>query len=194
LYDLGESRGTVCVGDVPFFRRIHDIAAAPQIVESIVDADLANSMFVGEVHATLHGVEGYRLAELFLRIPYLGGIEETRLQLDLGSGNAAAGTTTKQVVEMQRLDRVVRPNAMRRGHLAKTRRSRSFIGREAAIAVSGIDERVVLVCVDNKKLFHRESSDFVGLGDCRLAVDEINQVLGRLGCLPDVGSIAAQLS
>ncbi len=51
------------------FCGINHIAAAPQIVERIIDRDNARAIFVGKLHAAFHGVKSRRLAELAVRVP-----------------------------------------------------------------------------------------------------------------------------
>ena len=67
--DFGEGGGAVGVGDVAFFGDVHDVAAAPEVVEGVIDADLADAVFVGHGHAFSKSVEGDGLAELEVGVP-----------------------------------------------------------------------------------------------------------------------------
>ena len=69
--DFSECGGTIGVSDVATLGRVHDVAAAPKIMERVVDRDLADSVFVRHRDRFFHrGVSG-RLAKLFVRVPNL---------------------------------------------------------------------------------------------------------------------------
>src|SRR5690606_17986876 len=74
-HDLGEGRGAVGVGDVAALRRVHDVAAAPEVVEGVVDRDGAAAVLIGEANAGLDRLAGDGLAELAVRVPALHGGE-----------------------------------------------------------------------------------------------------------------------
>jgi hypothetical protein len=57
------------------------------------------------------------------------------------------------MVEVQRLERVVRADAVARGLGAEPRAGRGLRGRVAALAISGGDERVVLFLGDDVEGF-----------------------------------------
>ena len=85
-----------------------------------------------------------RLAELAVRVPDLGGGEARRFFLDLRAGLAAAGTGAEEMVEVERLDRVVRANAVARRFGAETRSFGCFVSQITAMTVRSFDECVVL--------------------------------------------------
>ena len=87
--DLRERGGAVRIGDVAPLRGVHDVAAAPKVVEGVVDGDGADAVLVGEADGFVHGAEGGGLAEFFIGVPNLRRGEAGRFFLDLGAGDAA---------------------------------------------------------------------------------------------------------
>ena len=87
--DLRERGGAVRVGDVALLRGVHHVAAAPKVVEGVVDGDGADAVLVGEADGFVHGAEGGGLAEFFIGVPDLRRGEAGRFFLDLGAGDAA---------------------------------------------------------------------------------------------------------
>ena len=142
-HNFAKRRGAVRVGDVALLRRIHDVTAAPEVVEGVIDADLADAVFVRHLHAALHGAKGHALAELQFAVPGFARGKGLLDHLDLCAGLAAAGGTAEQMVQVQRLDGVVRADAVSRGHLAKPCTVSGLRLRIAAMLVGGADECVV---------------------------------------------------
>ena len=73
--DFCEGGGAVGVGDVAAACGVHDVAAAPEVVEGVVDADLADAVVVGETDGFVHGGEGGALAEFAVGVPDGGAAE-----------------------------------------------------------------------------------------------------------------------
>jgi hypothetical protein len=112
-------------------------------MKSVVHADDADAEFIGQFHAGLHRTIGDGLAELLLRIPDTGGFELRRNLANLRAGHAAANGAAKQMIEVQRLDAVVRANPVRGCRGTKSRRIGCFIRGIAALAIGLLDQRIV---------------------------------------------------
>ncbi len=141
--DFGQSRRAAGVGDVSLLRRVYHVAAAPQVMKSVVHANDANAEFIGELHAGLHRVIGDGLAEFFLRIPDAGSLEPDRNLANLRAGHAAAGAAAVQMIEVQRLDAVMRADTVRGRRGAETRRVGRFIRGVTAMPIGLLDQRIV---------------------------------------------------
>jgi hypothetical protein len=96
------------------------------------------------------------LAELFVGVPNLGSLEAGRFDLDLRAGDAALRTRSKQMVEVESLNAVVRADAVARSLGAEAGAFAGFIGVETAMLVSGGDEIVVLFFWDDVEEFGHE--------------------------------------
>ena len=99
-HHLRERRGAVGVGDVALLRSLHHVAAAPEIVEGVVDRDRAAAVGVGQLHAGVDRLPGHRLAELLLGVPGLRGFEPAREPPNRSLRHAAAGLRSEQLVEV----------------------------------------------------------------------------------------------
>jgi len=69
------SASAVSVGNVPAFCGLEDVASAPEIVKSVVHADDADTVPIGETDGGLHGLESHRGTEFFVGVPFFGGWE-----------------------------------------------------------------------------------------------------------------------
>ena len=152
--DFGEGCGAIGVGDVAALGGVHDVASAPEVVEGVVYADLADAVFVGHGDAGFHGFEGGGLAELHIGVPDLGGFEFAGELFDGGTGGAAAAFGAEELVEVEGFDRIVGADAVGGGHLAKFGSGGGFFGGEAAVLVGGLDEGVVRGGGDGFKFGH----------------------------------------
>ena len=116
--DFGERGGAIRISDITALGGFHHIAAAPEVVEGVVDRDRAHAVLVGELDAAVDGVDGDGLTELLMRVPDFGGCEARSLLGDGGVGRAARdlGAGAEEFVEVQRLQGVVRADAVVRGH------------------------------------------------------------------------------
>lgn len=141
--DLGEGGGAVGVGDVAALGGVHDVTAAPEVVEGVIDADLADAVLVGQLNAAVHGGEGDGLTELLFAVPGFRGGEGFADDFDLGTGDAAAIAGAEQVVEVEGFDDVVGADAVRGGELAEAGGVGRFSGGVAAVKVGAGDEVVV---------------------------------------------------
>jgi hypothetical protein len=106
-HDLGEGGGAVGVGEVTALGGFHDVAAAPEVVEGVVHGDLGDAVLVGEFDAAVNRAVGYGLTEFFIGVPTLGSGETGRQDFDFRTRDATTGGRAEQMVEMQRLERVV---------------------------------------------------------------------------------------
>ena len=70
-HDLRQRGGAAGVGDVAFARGVDHVAAAPEVVERVVDRDGADAELVGQPHALVHRLERDGLAELAVGVPAL---------------------------------------------------------------------------------------------------------------------------
>ncbi len=141
--DLGEGGGAVGVGDVTAFGGVHDVTAAPEVVEGVVDADLTDAVFVGHFDAAVHGGEGDGLTEFLFAVPGFGGGEGFADDFDLSTGDAAAVAGAEEVVEVEGFDDVVGADAVGGGELAEAGGVGGFSGGVAAVEVGAGDEVVV---------------------------------------------------
>ena len=124
-------------------------------MEGVVDGDRAHAVLVGELDAALDGVDGDGLAELLVGVPDFRGLEARGLLGDGGVGRAARdlGAGAEEFVEVQRLEGVVRADAVVRGHAGHLGGLGRFLGAEAALDVGGGDERLVGGAGDDVKDF-----------------------------------------
>jgi len=178
--DLGECCGAVGVSDVAFFRSIHHIATAPEIVEGLIDADDAHAVFVSEFHAGVHRFIGDGLAELFLRVPLLRGFEFGGFLDDRSTGNAAwAGLVagTEVIVEVQGFDAVVSFDAVPGGLFTGFGGEFGFLGVEATLAVGGFDD--VVMKSNGQDVFHGELSGWDGVKGEEKRADRIARMGGK---------------
>jgi hypothetical protein len=152
--NLGQCRGAVGVGQVALLRGVHDVAAAPKIVEGVVDGDGADAVLVGQFHGGVHRRVGGGLAELAVGVPDLGGGEAGRLHLDGGVGFAALGSGTEEMIQVKGLEAVVRADAVARGLRAEAGSGRGLLGRVSAVAIRSCDKVVVLGLRDDVEDFH----------------------------------------
>lgn len=141
--DLREGGGAVGVGDVTAFGGVHDVTAAPEVVEGVVDADLADAVLVGHLDAAVHGGEGDGLTEFLFAVPGFRGGEGFADDFDLGTGDAAAVAGAEEVVEVEGFDDVVRADAVSGGELAEAGGVGGFGGGVATVEVGAGDEVVV---------------------------------------------------
>lgn len=143
--DFGEGGGAIGIGDVAAFGGFHDISAAPQVMESMIHADLGDAEGVGQPHGFLHGGEGGGRAEFALGIPNpAGGKFPGRSDIaDHGSGHASAGFGTKKVIEMQRFDGVVRFDAVSGGQFAEAGGILGLAVGKAPLLIGGTNKGVV---------------------------------------------------
>ena len=148
-HDLRESGSAVRVGEVTALGGIHDVAAAPEVVKGIVHADLADAVLIGEADGFLHRGEGRGLAKLEIGIPNFGSSKFAGDFLDHGTRHAAAGLASEMLVEVQRLDAIVGPDAMGAGHFAEAGRVRCLLHRKAAVLIGGRNEIAVERVRDN---------------------------------------------
>src|SRR5262245_1105035 len=124
--DFGERRRAAGVGDVTLVRGVDDISAAPEVVKRVVDGNRTDAELVGELHGGFHRFEGDRLAELFVRIPALNGFVLAGEFLDRCTGDTTPGFGPEQLVEMERLQRVMRLDSVSRGKFTESRRCFAF--------------------------------------------------------------------
>ena len=68
-HDLGKRGGAVGVGEVTLLRHVHHVAAAPEVMEGVVDGDRADAVLVGEAHGLGHRAVSGGLAELAVGVP-----------------------------------------------------------------------------------------------------------------------------
>ena len=139
-HDFGRGGSAIRVGEVALERGVHDVAAAPEIMRGVVHADHAHAEFVGELHAGVHRLVGDGLAELVVAVPDFGGGKARRQLLDLRAGRPAADLAAEQFVEVQRLDGVVRADAVIRGAGAKPRAGGGLGGIVTALEIRLGDE------------------------------------------------------
>ena len=85
-----------------------------------------------------------------MAVPDFGGGETRRQLLDLRAGRPAADLAAEQFVEVQRLDGVVRADAVIRGASAKPRAGGGLGGIVTALEIRLRDERIVFFFGDNK--------------------------------------------
>lgn len=152
--DFGESGSAVGVGNVAFFGGLHDVAAAPEVVEGVVDGDLSDAVFVGHFNAAVDGGDGDGLAEFFVGVPDFGGFEAGVDDLDPGAGDTAAGSGAEEVVEMEGFERVVGADAVARGVLTDLGGDCGFIGLVATSLVGGGDQFIMFIGWDYVKFAH----------------------------------------
>jgi hypothetical protein len=143
-HDLGERGGAIRVGDVAFFRGFHHVTATPEIVERVVDGDGADAVLVGQLHGGVHRAISSGLAEFFVGVPDFRGGELGRTLFDFRAGDAALRAGAEEVIEVKRLDAVVRANAVAGRLGAETRALGGFIREETAMLIGRGDEGVVL--------------------------------------------------
>ena len=153
--DFRERGGAVRVGDVTALGGFHHVAAAPEVVEGVVDGDRAHAVLVGELDAAFDGVDGDGLAKFLVGVPDFGRLEARGLLRDSRVGRAARdlGAGTKQFVEVQRLEGVVGADAVVRGHAGHLGGLGRLLRAEAALDVGGGDERLVGGAGDDVKNF-----------------------------------------
>jgi hypothetical protein len=94
------------------------------------------------------------LAELAVGVPDLRCAVRDCHLVDLGLRHAAAGRRAEQMVKMQRLEGVVRADAVAGGLGAEARAGGGLLARVAALLVGGGNERVVLFLGDDVEGFH----------------------------------------
>ncbi len=139
-HDFRRGRRAVRVGEVALERSVHDIAAAPEIMRGVVHAHHAHAEFVGELHAGVHRLVGDGLAEFVVAVPNFSGGKARRQPLDLRAGRPAADLAAEQFVEVQRLDGVVRADAVIRGAGAEPRAGGSLGGIVTTLEIRPRDE------------------------------------------------------
>ena len=98
---------------------------------------------IGELHRVIHRLKRDGLAELAVRVPRGDGFVSRWKFLDRRARNAAAGARTEVLVEVQRLDRVVRLDAVPGGQLRKLRTRRRFVSGIAAMPIRRFNEGIV---------------------------------------------------
>src|SRR2546428_12375588 len=77
-----------------------------------VHADNSDAVFIGEFHAGVHRAVCDGLTELLVCVPDACGLEPAWPFFDLRARHAAAYLAAEQLIEMQRLDSVVRADAV----------------------------------------------------------------------------------
>ena len=153
--DFRERGGAIRISDITALGGFHHIATAPEVVEGVIDRDRAHTVLVGELDAAVDGVDGDGLAELLVGVPDFGGFEARGLLRDGGVGRAARdlGAGAEEFVEVQRLEGVVRADAVVRGHAGHLGGLSRLLGAEATLDVGGGDERLVGGAGDDVKDF-----------------------------------------
>jgi hypothetical protein len=92
----------------------------------------------------------HSLPELPVRVPLLHGLVLRRKSLDRRVGLAPAGLASEQLIEVQRLDGIVRLDAMPGRDLREARGRLGFLRAIAAMAISGRDEVIVQLNRNNE--------------------------------------------
>ena len=108
-------------------------------MKRVVHAHLTNAILIGEPDGFLHRGEGGGLAEFKIRIPNFGGSKSAGNFLDDRARHAAARLAAKVFVKVQRLNAVVRADAMRAGHVAEAGGIGRFLRCVTAVLVGGFD-------------------------------------------------------
>jgi hypothetical protein len=119
--DLGECRRAIGVGDVAAAGGIHHVAAAPEVVEGIVDRDRADAVGVGELDGGLHGAVGGGLTELAVGVPDLAAGNREGFSSILARGTQPLEPEPKRWSRCSALSAVVGADAVARGLGAETR-------------------------------------------------------------------------
>ena len=133
-------------------------------MRGVVHAHHAHTIFVGELHAGVHGLVRDRLAELVVSVPDFGSGEARGQLLDLRTGLPAADLAPKDFVEMQRLDGIVRADSVIRRARTKPRTGRGLVGVVTALEVRLRHQRVVLFLRNNVVGFgHKNYCAFLSL-------------------------------
>src|SRR5690606_26410153 len=136
------------------FGGFHHVAAAPEVVEGVVHAHLADAVAVGEFDAAFDRAVGDALAELAVGVPDFRSGEAGAHHLDFRAGGAAAGGAAGEVVGVGGLERVGGADAVARGFGGEPGAFAGFVGGVAARAVGGFDQAVVGFAGDREKVGH----------------------------------------
>ena len=94
------------------------------------------------------------MAEFFVRVPALGSGETGWQDLDFRARDTTAGGRAEQVVEVQRLERVVGADAVAGGFGAEFGAFRRFVRRVAACLIGAGDKGVVVLAWDDEEFGH----------------------------------------
>ena len=151
---LGERGGAIRISVVAALGGLHHVAAAPQVVERVVHGDLGDAKLVGEFNGSIDGAVGHRLAELLVGIPAFRRGKARWQHLDLGSRDTATGSRSEQVVEVERLERMVGADAMACGLGGELGTFGGFLRGVPACLVGFGNECVVIVARDDEEVGH----------------------------------------
>ena len=149
-YDLGGGRGTIGVSNVALERSVDHVASTPEIMRGVVHAHHTNAVLVGQLHAAFHRAIGHRLAELVVSVPRLGGGETRRKFFDLRAGSPTPDLAPEQIVEMKRLQCIMRADAVARGAVAEPRRIARLVRGIPARQIGPRDQVVMLFRRNNE--------------------------------------------
>lgn len=151
---LGQGGRAIGVGDVAPFSRLHDVAAAPQVVEGVVDGDLADTEFICQFDAAIDGAVSDALTEFAVGIPDFRPFEARGDDFDFGTWNTTTGCGAEKVIEMEGLESVVGANAMAGGFSGELGALSGLSSGVATGLVGGRNELVVSFAGDGQKVGH----------------------------------------
>ena len=104
-------------------------------MEGVVHGHGADAVLLGQPHALAHGLERDGLAELAVGVPAGDRLVARAELVEPRARPAPAGLGAEVLVEVQRLDRVVRLDAVPRRQLGEPRRGVGFVPRCSRVAV-----------------------------------------------------------
>ncbi len=129
-------------------------------MKRIIHRHHAGAIFVGELHAAFHRRERGGLAKFAIGIPAFDGFELGWNFFDICARFAPAGLGTEKLIEVQRLDGIVRFNAVPGGEFGKTCTGIGLLGGVTALAIRRSDKIVVKLNGHDVNAGHNRSQVF----------------------------------
>ena len=123
-------------------------------MEGVIDSDLADSVFVGHLHAAIHRGDGDSLTEFLVGIPDLGGLEARVHDFDLCSWNAAPFFRAKKMIEVEGFEGIVGPDSVTGGILTDFSGNGGFRSRVSASLVGCLYQNIMFLCWNNVEFAH----------------------------------------
>src|SRR5690625_2532223 len=121
-------------------------------MKRIIDSNLTDSELIRQFDTAIHRPVSDRLSKFFVRIPDFGSCKTARQFSNLGTRNTTFGTASEKIIEIKRLDRIVRLDSVTRSLCAKTGAFCSLVSRITSMAVSGLHQLVMILFGNDKKL------------------------------------------
>src|SRR4029453_15449064 len=148
--DFSEHRGAVSVPNETFPRRVQHVGPAPKVMPCLINTHHPHTEFGGELDRLLHRRISDGRSKLTIGVPDSAGGEMRRNLFHRGPWDTPTHTRPELVIQMQRLDGVVRPDPMLRRFPAEPPHCGNFFRVLSSVAEGRSDE-VVMGSLRNDK-------------------------------------------